>query len=295
MNNQPLIVITGPTASGKSGLALDLAEHYSGEIICADSRTVYIGMDIGTAKPNQAEQARVPHHLLDVVEPGERFTAVDFQRLARLAIDAIQARGKLPFVVGGTGLYIDALVREYEWPEASNNGDKFATYEALTLVELQAMIKALQLSLPTIPLNKRHLIATLLRRGQSGVKRDEPDANTHVVAITTDMDVLKRRIRTRAEAMFAGGVLEEAAELANRYGERSEAMTGNIYPLLQAVLHGKMTQNEAIERFVIKDRQLAKRQLTYLKRLHYIQWLSLDEARNYLAAKIEHDAANRAD
>lgn len=275
---QPLIVITGPTASGKTGLALDLAAQFSGEIICADSRTIYKGMDIGTAKPTVAEQAIVPHHLLDMVEPGESFTAADFQTVACAAIADIRRRGNVPFLVGGTGLYIDAVALEYKWPQKLDDTD----YESYAIPELQAMLRGRELPLPTNPLNKRHLIGALQRSGESGSARTTPRDDVYVVAIRTDMSVLEARIRSRALQMFDEGIVDETKRLGERYGWDSEAMTGNIYPLIKLFLEGRLTKDEVVERFVIKDRQLAKRQLTWLKRHKFVHWGSLEEVRLYI-------------
>ena len=273
----PLIVITGPTASGKTGLALDMAERYGGEIICADSRTIYKGMDIGTAKPTPEEQARVPHHLLDVVEPGEAFTAKDFQSRAGNAIADIRSRGKVPFLVGGTGLYIDAVVLEYQWPEQVGGRDQF---EQLTNDQLITMIKNQHIALPLNVTNKRHLINALIRGGDAGKALQSPRENVYVVAIATEKTVLEHRIRERAKAMFGEGVVEEARRLAARHGWESEAMTSNIYPIIRRVIEGEITEAEAIELFVIKDRQLAKRQVTWLRRHDFVHWLPLEEARS---------------
>lgn len=273
----PLIVITGPTASGKTGLVLDMAERYGGEIICADSRTIYRGMDIGTAKPTLEERARVPHHLLDVVEPGELFTAKDFQARANEAIADIRSRGKVPFLVGGTGLYIDAVVLEYQWPEQAGERDQFAK---LTNGELIAMIKNQHIALPVNIANRRHLINALMRGGDAGKALQTPRENTHVVAIATDKAVLEYRIRARASAMFREGVIEETKRLAENFGWESEAMTSNIYPIIRRVIEDEITEAEAVELFVIKDRQLAKRQMTWLRRYDFVQWLPLEEARS---------------
>lgn len=275
----PLIVITGPTASGKTGLALELAERYGGEIICADSRTIYKGMDIGTAKPTAAEQARVPHHLLDIVEPGEIFTAKDFQAAAFQALADIRARGKVPLLVGGTGLYIDAVVLEYEWPEQAQTRDGL---EALSIDELQAMLKKQHIALPVNMTNKRHLINSLVRGGVSGKARELPREETVVVAIATDKQILNDRIRMRAIEMFQTGVINEAKQLAEQYGWGSEAMSSNIYPIIRRIVEGELTETEAIEIFIKKDRQLAKRQMTWLKRHTFVQWLSLKDARAYI-------------
>lgn len=276
----PLIVITGPTASGKSSLALELAEKYGGEIICADSRTVYRGMDIGTAKPSAEDQARVPHHLLDVVEPGERFTVHDFQRLARDAIVEIRTKGKIPFLVGGTGLYIDSIVLKYKFPENDNKSRQALSVKSVE--ELQTMIKNQHAIMPFNDQNKRHLISAIVANGQTQTAKAAPDPDTHVVSIATEKAILHERIAARARDMFEGGVLDEARQLGEIYGWDREAMTGNIYPILRQVIEGKMSEDEAIEQFIVRDRQLAKRQVTWLKRHDFVRWLNLEDAESYL-------------
>lgn len=276
--NSPLIVITGPTASGKTGLAIELAERYGGEIICADSRTIYRGMDIGTAKPTASEQARVPHHLIDVVNPGDRYTAADFQRDAYAAIRDIRARQKIPFLVGGTGLYIDAVVREYSWPRRDISNTSLLLK---TIDELQSMIKEQQKELPVNARNKRHLINVLTREDE-GSLRPKPADSTFVVAIATEKEVLHDRIMLRARQMFEHGVVDETRRLGERHGWASEAMTSNIYPIVRRMLSGEITECEAIELFATRDRQLAKRQLTWLRRHDYINWLSLEDARVHI-------------
>lgn len=275
----PLIVITGPTASGKTGLALDMAERYGGEIICADSRTIYKGMDIGTAKPTAEEQRRVPHHLLDVAEPGEPFTAKDFQMLANRAIEDIRSRGKIPFLVGGTGLYIDAVTLEYRWPEQVMERERF---ERLANDELVAMLKKQHIALPVNTENNRHLVNALVRGGNAGKALPSPRENVYVVAIATEKAILEARIRERASAMFREGVINETKRLADHYGWDSEAMTSNIYPIIRRVIMGEISEAEAVELFVVKDRQLAKRQVTWLRRHTFIQWLPLEEAGPYI-------------
>lgn len=276
----PLIVITGPTGSGKTRLAIELAEKWGGEIICADSRTVYRGMDIGTAKPTSEERARVQHHLLDAVDPGERFTVHDFKRLARGAIVKIRTRGKIPFLVGGTGLYIDSIVLDYEFPE--DDSELRGSLSGKTVEELQSMIKNQHIPMPHNSQNKRHLVQVLMANGRTAIARIAPDESIHVVAVATEKATLVRRFNIRAREMFATGVLDEARKLSETYGWESEAMTGNIYPILRRVLDEEISQDEAIERSIIRDRQLAKRQVTWLKRHSYVHWLSLEDARKYI-------------
>lgn len=284
---QPLVVITGPTASGKTGLAVELASRYNGEIICADSRTLYKGMGVGTAKPTKKELETVPHHLLSVVDPGERYTAADFQIAAMQQIKAIRSRKHIPFLVGGTGLYIDAVVRQYEWPKQRENEHLHEKLETLTLEELTAIIRERQLLLPSNIKNKRHLIHTIIRDGKLGRAKLKPDDNTVVIAIATDRDVLRKRITERAHEMFKNGVIGETKNLAKTYGWGSEAMKSNVYPVVKQVIDGEISEAQAIELSVTKDMQLAKRQVTWLKRHDYVKWLTLEDARSHIETILE--------
>lgn len=277
-----VVVITGPTASGKSALALDLAERYGGEIICADSRTVYQDMDIGTAKPSADDQRRVPHHLLDVVEPSERFTAADFQRLAREAIDDIRLRGHIPFVVGGTGLYIDGLILGYAFGPAAVTSNR-VQLEAMSVDRLQLLLKRQHITEPYNRDNKRHLIRAIEQGGVNNNRGKTIDKNIIVVAIDTDKDELLRRIEQRADEMFTAGIVEETLTLANRYGWDHEALTGNIYPIIRRYVDGEISLDDAKQLSVIKDRQLVKKQLTWLRRHDYVQWMTIDDAHKYLS------------
>ncbi len=277
----PLIVITGPTASGKSAMALKLAEKWGGEIVCADSRTVYKGMDIGTAKPTVADRAKVPHHLLDVVNPNERFTVRDFQIKAQQAIVEIRGRGKIPFLVGGSGLYIDSVVLDYSLGTAGSLVER-QKLEAKSIDELQTMLKNQQIPLPENQYNKRYLVRALERKNQVVSSMKRPEANTHVVAITTNKSILQNNIWRRVEIMFATGVIDEAVGLADLYGWDCEAMTGNIYAVIKQLQAGEIDQSGAIELGARRDWRLVKRQLTWLKRHTYVTWLSLEQAEQYL-------------
>ncbi|OYW84146.1 tRNA dimethylallyltransferase, partial [Candidatus Saccharibacteria bacterium 32-49-10] len=150
----PLIIIVGPTASGKTALAIELAEEFHGEIICADSRTIYKNMNIGTAKPTQAEQDRVSHWAIDIVPPGERFTAADFKEYALEKIDEIRRHGHVPFLVGGTGLYIDAVIFDYKFGADANMSLRQQLNEK-SVSELQSYCREHNIPLPENHLNKR--------------------------------------------------------------------------------------------------------------------------------------------
>jgi tRNA dimethylallyltransferase len=280
----PLIVIVGPTASGKSALAMKLAEQFGGEIICADSRTVYKGMDIGTAKPSAEDQARVPHHGLDLVEPGERFSAVDFKNYATETIADIRARGKIPFLVGGTGLYVDAVIFDYQFGQA--DPELREKLEALSLKELHQYCKDNNVKLPENEKNRRYVIREIERKNDSGARLQEPQQNTIIVGITTNEDILRKRIQERSEHLFESGVVEEARALGDKYGWENEAMTGNIYRIIRDLLDEEITQDEAERLNEIADWQLTRRQLSWLRRNPFIKWLELDYAEKYLVRKL---------
>lgn len=278
----PLIVIVGPTASGKTSLAIKLAERFGGEIICADSRTVYRDMDIGTAKPSVGEQARVPHWGLDLVDPGERFTAADFKRYAVAKIAEIRERDRVPFLVGGTGLYVDAVVFDYQFGVDAKTSTR-EMLEKMTLDELHRYCNNNDIDLPENAQNRRYVIRAIEQGGVNHKRNMRPRENTIIVGIATKRDILRTRIEHRAEQLFDYGVVDEAIMLGKKYGWDNEAMTGNIYPLVCQYLSKTLTLREVQHKFTILDWRLAKRQLTWLRRNPYIVWKSLEEAEHYLS------------
>lgn len=280
----PLVVIVGPTASGKSATALRIAEEFNGEIICADSRTVYRHMDIGTAKPSREDQQRVPHWGLDLVDPGEPFTAADFKNYALQKIADIRARGHLPMLVGGTGLYVDGIIFDYQFGAADP-----VLRKKLETETLDALIKYCvdnNITLPENQQNRRYVIRAIEQKSINNKRLHEPIANTIVVGITTDRAVLRQRISGRAEQLFDDGMVEEAKMLGEKYGWESEAMTGNIYRLVKQHIDGEFDEAGLKERFITSDWQLAKRQLTWLKRNPYIHWASLDDVYMHLQNRL---------
>jgi tRNA dimethylallyltransferase len=280
----PLVVIVGPTASGKSALAIEVAERFGGEIICADSRTIYKGMDIGTAKPSAKDQARVPHWGLDLVEPGESFSAADFQAYANEKIADIRARGKIPFLVGGTGLYVDGIIFEYEFgPRDLKRREEL---EKLTLNELKQYCIENNIKLPENENNRRYVIRAIEQKSINAKRLSEPQRGVIIVGITTNKDVLRARIHERSEHLFDRGVVAEAKALGEKYGWENEAMTGNIYRLAKQYDDGTITLDEFKRLFETADWQLAKRQLTWLKRNPHIKWLELDYASRYLERRL---------
>lgn len=280
----PLVVIVGPTASGKSSVAMALAEQFGGEIICADSRTIYKGMDIGTAKPSPEDQARVPHWGLDLVEPGEAFSASDFKEYANKKVAEIRARGNIPFLVGGSGLYINGVIFDYQFkPE---NTELRALLEKKTVEELQIYCSENNIKLPENDKNKRYLVRAIERADNDTTEAEELINNCIIVGITTEKSVLVERINERSEQLFANGMVNEAKRLGDIYGWESEAMTGNIYRLVKDFVDGKLSESELKEKFKTSDWRLAKRQLTWFKRNENIEWFEREKAQHYLATRL---------
>jgi tRNA dimethylallyltransferase len=245
-------------------------------------------MDIGTAKPTTQERAGVPHWGLDLVEPNESFTAADFKAYAESKIEEIRARGHTPFLVGGSGLYVDAVLFDYQFGSVADPALR-RELEAMDLDELHEYCKNNSVLLPENSKNKRYVIRAIEQKSINVKRSKEPISNSIVVGIATDRDVLRQRIDKRAEQLFDDGVVEEATILGKKYGWSSEAMTGNIYPLVHAYLEGDLSLDEIKDKFTTLDWRLAKRQLTWLRRNPYIHWAELDEAKRYLFARLANE------
>ncbi len=267
------MVIVGETASGKSALALQLAQKFNGEVICADSWTVRRGVDIGTAKPTPEERAKVPHHLLDVAEPCEDFTAAVFKRLANRAIDDVAGRGKLPVMVGGTGLYIDGVLYDFGFLPA---GDRAAREELnkLDINQLLTRIKKLGLKMDGVDTrNKRRLIRLVETEGTQP-SRQELRENTLILGIKTDPTVLRERIERRVDGMLKAGLEGEVRGLAERYGWDCEALKGVGYAQWKDYFLGSQTLPETRQKIIKATLDLAKRQRTWFKRNKSIRWFT---------------------
>ncbi len=271
--NPKLVAIVGPTGSGKSDLALQLAQEFGGEIIAADSRTIYRGMDIVTAKPTVADQLLVPHHLLDVVEPGERFTAADFKKLTEGALADISRRGKLPMLVGGSGLYVDSVLYDYQFPGQSDV-DR-AELERLGIDELQARLGQLERQkLNTIDVqNRRRLVRAIETVGRKPTKMNQILSNTLLLGLKLDKETTQNRLKKRTDQMVAAGLAPEIEKLAQKYGWGNEAMTGIGCRAFKGYIEGRKTLEQAKADFVAGDMKLVKKQLTWFKRNPYIIWL----------------------
>ena len=277
MKDRPLVVVVGPTASGKTALAISMAKKYGGEIICADSRTVYRHMDIGTAKPTSDEQGQVPHWGIDLVDPDDTFSVADFKMYADKKIREIRRRGHVPFLVGGSGLYVDAVLFDYQFGPPSDPSVR-QKLEGMPVDELQQFCTSNAIQLPRNLMNKRHLIRAIEQKGINNQRNDTPLNNSLIIGIQTDSDDLRTRIRTRGEKMVRNGLLQEAKTLAEQYGWESQSMTGNVYPICRKYSLGEISSDELVERIIVQDRHLAKKQMTWFRRNKYIEWFSLKDA-----------------
>src|SRR5680860_814992 len=282
---KPLIVIAGPTASGKTTLAVEISEQFGGEIICADSRTVYKGLDIGTAKPTSKDRERVPHWGLDLVNPGDYFSVADFKEYAQKKIEEIRTRGNFPFLVGGTGLYIDSILFDYKFGEKADISRR-NLLNTMTLDQLHDYCNKNNILLPENKRNKRYVVRTIERSGTINTKKSNPIDNSIIVGITTEKTVLRTRIESRIEQLFDNGVVDEAKKLGEKYGWNNEALKGNVYPLAHSYLLGDMTLGDMKIKLATIDWRLAKRQLTWLKHNPFIKWMSIDQAKICLSDQL---------
>lgn len=282
----PLIVILGPTASGKTGYAIRLAQLIGGEIICADSRTVYKGMNVGTAKPTKREREMVPHWAIDLVEPNQRFTLYDFQRYAQTKIGEIRERGHVPMLVGGSGLYIDSVIYDYQLShEPEFDMVRRQQLEGLSLIELKNYAISQQIELPSDTQNRRRLIRAI-EQGGVNKKCSQLIPNTIVIGIATDKETLRQRSTQRSQAMLDDGLINETMDLLNKYGA-TEPLRRNAYGVVQQYLAGEIGVGELVPLMVRRDMQLVKKQLTWWRnqrRVGDIMWRDLASLNKQLDA-----------
>lgn len=293
MSPAPLIVLVGPTASGKSSIALALAERVGGEIVAADSMQVYRGLDIGTAKPTAEERVRVPHHLLDLRAPDQPFTAVDYVRLASAAIVDIRTRGRLPIVVGGTGLYVRALfyglfdgpgeitaLRETLNQEAARAGSA-TLYRRLEAIDPEAaaaihpndlfrIVRALEVAAVS-----GRPISSLRVEGRRNYKPVPGPVLTF--GLERNRQELYQRIEARVEAMMAQGLLREVQVLLDQgYSGTLRPFRAIGYRHIIEYLKGQRSLDDSIASLKRDTRRYAKRQLTWFRHQDEVEWLSVE-------------------
>ena len=275
-----LVAVVGANASGKSSLGVALARAFDGEVVSADSRQVFRGLDLGSGKITPEEMRGVPHHLIDVVEPGEFFSMADFQRLAYEAIDDILARGKVPFLVGGTGLYVSAVADGYQLSGKMPDLGYRRELEKLTTPELYALLMQKLPASDVEPNNRNRVMRVLekLHDGDDAVPTKHPRYDCLRLGVTWPREVLGRRIDERMTRRFQEGMIQEVRGLME--GGMSEEFLlklGLEYKLITQYLTGVIPTEEELSRLLsIAIKQFAKRQMTWFRRDGAIHWLRMD-------------------
>lgn len=285
VDDSPLLVIIGPTASGKTSLAIEIAKKISGEIIAADSRTIFREMNIGTAKPTLQERENIPHWGIDLVDPDEKFTVANFKEYTDAKIREIARRGKLPILVGGSGLYVDAVIFDYEFSSEISLEER-ANFERMDIAELQKYCKKHNILLPENYKNKRYLINAILRKSVVKNNRKKMRDNTLVIGLNPSKEILLNKIERRIESMFDRGIERETAELLKKYDLDSESMKSNIYRIVARLLNGQISREIAKKNAIIADWHLAKKQLTWFRRNKLISWINESDAQK-ITSKVE--------
>ncbi|MGH7142013.1 MAG: tRNA (adenosine(37)-N6)-dimethylallyltransferase MiaA [Candidatus Saccharimonadales bacterium] len=278
----PLIVVVGTTASGKSELSIKLSERFNGEIICADSTTIYRGFDIGSAKPNDIDRRKIHHYLLDVADPHDDFNAAMFQRLAYKTIKNISSRDKLPFLVGGSGLYIDSVLYDYKFLSPPSN-DLRSTLNQLSLAELLQEASSMRLNINMVDNhNKRRLIRLIENNGIKPERRSLR-TDTLIIGLQVPEDILRSNIEQRVDSMLKQGLEKEVRQLAENYGWEIRPMQSIGYHEWRAYFGGEKTFLETRASIINNSLMLTKKQHIWFKRNKSIHWfLNEDKMNKYV-------------
>lgn len=288
----PLLVIAGPTASGKTALAVEMAKYYGGEVVSGDSMQIYRGLNIATAKPTPEEMRGIPHHLIDFLDPGTPFSVADYVRMAAGIIREIHARGKLPVVCGGTGLYISSLVdniifddtgsdkkiRSRLEEEAERCGNR-ALWEKLMEIDPETAEKVHENNLPRVirALEVYELTGVRLSEHKANSRREESPYNSCIIGLDAEnRQFLYDRIDRRVDIMAEKGMVEECREVYER-GGLSTAAQAIGYKELIPYFEGRAELSECLEKIKLETRHYAKRQLTWFRRVDKISWVKIDK------------------
>jgi tRNA dimethylallyltransferase len=285
MTKPKIIAITGPSASGKTALSVNLAQELNGEIISVDSRQIYKGLDIGSAKPPMEERKGIPHHLIDIIEVTENFTAADFCDRAKEVINDIIARGKQPILAGGTGLYYRILLQDFDLPRVAPNEELRVELDKKTSEELHNMLKETDFELAQkIHFNNKVKIIRALEVCKTlGIpmsqaqKKKEAEYKTLWIGLNSDnREFLYDRINKRVDIMFEQGLLHEAEQLFQKYGENN-ILTNTIgYQELYPLLKGETDFESASNLLKQNTRRYAKRQISWFKTNKDINWFDIE-------------------
>ncbi|MBR6309342.1 MAG: tRNA (adenosine(37)-N6)-dimethylallyltransferase MiaA [Lachnospiraceae bacterium] len=278
---EKLLVITGTNASGKSGLGIELARKYGAEVVSADSRQVFTGLNLGSGKVTPEEMKGVPHHLLDVAEPNDFFSLSDYQRLAYEAIDDILARQKKAFLVGGTGLYVNSVVDGYNLSESAPDPEIRKQVEEKTLKELVEMLGELNpAAMERVDLKNKRRVERAVEKALAGDKEENPSEKryeTFVIGVTWPREVLYERIRERLDRRLDQGMIDEVVKLREA-GATDEFLykLGLEYRYILMYLRGEFASFDAFYETLFKEiRHLAKEQMTWFRKRKDIHWIDM--------------------
>lgn len=272
-----VIVITGPTAVGKTALSIELAKKLNGEIINADAMQVYKGLNIGTAKVTEKEKENIPHHLFDIKEVEEEYSIYNYQKDCRKVIDDILRRNKIPILVGGTGLYIKAALYDYKLSEEKTNN----TYDNLKTEEIYKELLKLDKDINIDKNNRRRLIRALnyYKENNTSISNNKTNKllyDTIFIGLTTDREILYKKINQRVDNMIENGLLEEVKYYYDKNIKTKPLINGIGYKELYNYFDGLYSKEEAVEKIKQNSRHYAKRQYTFLNHQLNVVWFETD-------------------
>lgn len=272
-----VIVITGPTAVGKTKLSIELAKKLNGEIINADAMQVYKGLNIGTAKVTEKEKENIPHHLFDIKEVEEEYSIYNYQKDCRKVIDNILRRNKTPILVGGTGLYIKAALYDYKLSEEKTNN----TYDNLTTEEIYKELLKLDKDINIDKNNRRRLIRALnyYKENNTSISNNKTNKllyDTIFIGLTTDREILYKKINQRVDNMIENGLLKEVKYYYDKNIKTKPLINGIGYKELYNYFDGLCSKEEAVEKIKQNSRHYAKRQYTFLSHQLNVVWFETD-------------------
>lgn len=267
-----VLCIVGPTAVGKTRLSIELAKLLNGEIISGDAMQFYKGLDIGTAKATPEDQSQVKHHLLDILEPHESFSVAKYQGVVRDKINEIQNKNKLPILVGGSGLYIQSVVKDYLFKGKAHN--KTSNYEKMSLKELQSLLKEKNpLSYEVVDLKNKRRVIRALEKKDEDIQKDVSNYydNAFIIGLNMERSLLYERINKRVYDMVDAGLFEEVRSLYKQ-NIHSQAIKAIGYKEIYQYFDGLISKDEAIRLIQRNSRRYAKRQLTWFRNKLDVQW-----------------------
>ncbi len=291
MEKEKVIVICGPTASGKTAMSIELAKKINGEIVSCDSMQIYKEMDIGTAKPTREEMQGIKHYMIDIISPDQRYSVADYKRDAKIAIREILKKGKTPIVVGGTGLYVDSLIYEIEYQdikfdeEYRKELEKQAREKGLNTLYEEAKKIDPEAILKISPNDQKRILRILEIYHATGMtkteqekksREKEPEFDYKVYALNMPREKLYERINLRVDLMIKQGLIKEVEEIYHKYSEFPTAMQGLGYKEVVEYLKGNLTKEEMIEKIKQETRRYAKRQMTWFRKNKQTIWLDTE-------------------